>query len=261
MSELLVLALHRVGRPPANATIRGLFTSTGLLRFQIALLKWLGFEFKTLSEAVLAPARSRTAVLTFDDGYEDNYHSGVPVLERENVPATLFVIAGDVGKRDVTWAEAGDSTQADLMTWDMLKDLGRLGWEIGSHCDEHVHLARRSQTEQAQLIATGLSRIEAELGFRPISFAYPYGSHDDGTVEVLRKSGIRIAVTTERPGTAELDPANDLFRVKRLALGGWAWHHYVKAFIRTLRVVGPDLGLGTRRGIADAGVSSVREEI
>jgi peptidoglycan/xylan/chitin deacetylase (PgdA/CDA1 family) len=259
MSGLFVLGLHRVGRPSANATIRGLFTSTGLLRFQIRLLKWLGFEFKTLSEAVLGPNASRTAVLTFDDGYEDNYHFGVPVLERENVPATVFVIASDVGKRDLIWDEAGDSTPADLMTWNMLKELGNRGWEIGSHCDEHVHLGRRSPHEQAKLIDAGLQRVEEHFGFRPVSFAYPYGSHDDSTVDALKQCGVRIAVTTNRPGTRDLRPAGDLLRVKRLAVGGWAWHHYVKVFIRTLRVAGPGLSIGGRTAIADSILPSAAE--
>jgi peptidoglycan/xylan/chitin deacetylase (PgdA/CDA1 family) len=120
----------------------------------------------------------------------------------------------------------------------MLREVESRGWEIGSHCDEHVHLARRAENEQEELIDAGLRRIEDELGYRPTSFAYPYGSHDESTVAALKKCRVRIAVTTERPGTGELDPASDPLRIKRLAVGGWAWHHYLKTLIRTLRVVG-----------------------
>ena len=45
----------------------------------------------------------RYAVVTFDDGYSDNYYYGKPLLEKHDVPATLFVVAGAVDKRSEFW--------------------------------------------------------------------------------------------------------------------------------------------------------------
>jgi peptidoglycan/xylan/chitin deacetylase (PgdA/CDA1 family) len=45
-------------------------------------------------------------VLTFDDGYNDNLHSAVPLLERHEVPATVFVATGYIGgSREFWWDE------------------------------------------------------------------------------------------------------------------------------------------------------------
>ena len=101
------LGLHRVGFPPPDAKIRGLFISPKLLSFQIWLLKRRGYRFMTLRDAMVSNGTKR-AVLTFDDGYTDNLTAALPVLKKHNIPATLFIITGDVGRSDVVWEEAGE---------------------------------------------------------------------------------------------------------------------------------------------------------
>jgi peptidoglycan/xylan/chitin deacetylase (PgdA/CDA1 family) len=86
---------------------------------------------------------TKRAVLTFDDGYVDNLTAALPLLQKHNIPATLFVITGDVGKGNGTWDEAGESLPADLLSMGMCEtQLRDHGWEIASHAHEHVHLDR-----------------------------------------------------------------------------------------------------------------------
>jgi peptidoglycan/xylan/chitin deacetylase (PgdA/CDA1 family) len=48
----------------------------------------------------------RSVVITFDDGYADNLHNAKPLLERHDIPATVFVASGYIGrKREFWWDE------------------------------------------------------------------------------------------------------------------------------------------------------------
>ncbi|MER3431515.1 MAG: hypothetical protein C4324_10840 [Blastocatellia bacterium] len=227
----LILALHRIGYPPANARIRGLFTSPKLLRFELHILKSLGYRFCTLSDAFLFP-RPRTAVITFDDGYRDNLTAAEKILGDFGAPATLFVVTSDVGKSNVVWGEADEKLPAEMLSWEELRTLSSLGWEIGSHSHFHVHLERRSVLAQRDMIAKSIEAIDENLGFRPRTFAYPYGSYSSITKNLLRELGFSYAVTTRSPSSGE--PFDfDSLELPRISVGGRHLLHYFRAANRT----------------------------
>lgn len=235
--KLIILGLHRVGHPPRNAEIRGLFTTPRLLTFQIKLLRKLGYRFSTLSEAIASPAR-KSAVLTFDDGYADNFTNAFPVLKKLDVPATIFVITGDVGKSGVVWEDAGEKLPADMATWEMLNEMRQNGWEIGSHAHSHIFFEKHDESEQEKAVSVSIDEIKKHTGHAPVSFAYPYGSYNEATKKVLRKHGIRYAVTTNAPASSAETPGSDMLELKRLCVGGRRFYHYIRIFFRTLRLSG-----------------------
>lgn len=51
------------------------------------------------------PLPRRSLIVTFDDGYEDNYRNAFPILQKYNIPGTFFVATDYVGNGDVFWFE------------------------------------------------------------------------------------------------------------------------------------------------------------
>ncbi len=50
-------------------------------------------------------APSNSVVLTFDDGFRDNYENAFPVLERHAVPATIFVVTDCLSSGQLPWPQ------------------------------------------------------------------------------------------------------------------------------------------------------------
>lgn len=68
----------------------------------------------------------RGVVLTFDDGYVDNLHYAKPLLERHDIPATVFITAGQIGCRNEFW-------------WDELERLFLQPGELPSTLSLYIH--------------------------------------------------------------------------------------------------------------------------
>ncbi len=89
----------------------------------------------------------RSVVVTFDDGYADNLHNAKPLLERHDVPATVFVASGFVGhKREFWWDELGrlllrPGALPDILTLSVDGETHR--WELGEAAHYTVEEFRR----------------------------------------------------------------------------------------------------------------------
>ena len=86
----------------------GMYVSPASLRLHLAYLK-ARFTLISLAELVrrlqAGEDISRCAVLTFDDGWQDNYIYAFPLLEEFNAPATIFLTTGFIGTSRWFWPE------------------------------------------------------------------------------------------------------------------------------------------------------------
>lgn len=108
--SLIVLDYHRIGDAEADAFDPGVFSATGeQFDEQISYLK-RKYRLVTLEEA-LAPAdgtsKSKTrrgrVLITFDDGYRDNYDIAYPILRTHGVQGVFFLCPSLVGSSYVPW--------------------------------------------------------------------------------------------------------------------------------------------------------------
>lgn len=124
----------------------------------------------------------RTVALTVDDAFLSVYEVAWPLLREANLPFTIFVATESIDKKF-----------PDFMTWDQLRELRDAGVHIGHHTDSHAHLPTLSIADVQKDIDKASARFEAELGFVPAIFAYPYGEYGDDIKAVIRKTGFKAA--------------------------------------------------------------------
>jgi peptidoglycan/xylan/chitin deacetylase (PgdA/CDA1 family) len=156
----------------------------------------------TLSEACESHSAGRTFVVTFDDAFHSILERGLPVLERLGIRATVFVPTDFASEAaPMTWSTlsqwVGTAHERELrcMSWDDIRRLAGLGWEVGSHTCSHPKLTAVGPGEAALELNRSKLVCEEELQSGCASFAYPFGSHDREIVDLVDRAGYESAVT------------------------------------------------------------------
>ena len=159
--------------------------------------KWLAsgpVRVLPLAEIQAAPRAGHALALTFDDGFENFALNAWPVLRERELPVTLFVVTDRVGKTN-DW-KSMDLPKLPLLDWEELGRLAEEGVALGSHTRTHADLTRLEASRMEDEVAGSAERIKRETGVRPVSFAYPFGRHDDAATEAVRRA-FEWACTTE----------------------------------------------------------------
>jgi hypothetical protein len=144
------------------------------------------------------PLTGREVVVTFDDGYLDNYVYAAPLLADLGLPATFYLTAGFVGtNRQFAWdAAKGRTTQ--MMTWDHAREMHRMGFEIGCHTWSHPDLGTEPVSSAPRELGDARARIEQELGAAVSHFAFPFGGQKNirsEWIEAIRDVGFATNVS------------------------------------------------------------------
>ncbi len=195
-----ILGYHKV-----SETEEAYSVPPGDFERQMAYLADAGYTAVTMAALVShltagTPLPAKPVVITFDDGYADNYLTALPIMARHGMRATVFVVTDFLGERPyLTWAE--------------LKALRAAGTEIGSHTLHHRALPELPAAERLRDLAMSKEGLEWRLD-APVRFlAYPFGSFDAATVAALKATGYRGAVGT-MPGLNK--PGDDVYALKRI---------------------------------------------
>ena len=236
--KIPILMYHQIAeKVPQGAPLRGLTVRPSTFARHMALMRMLGYRGLALRDLMPYLRQEKTGKvfgLTFDDGYENNLHNALPVLQRYGFSATCYAVSAAVGKTNAWDAELGIA-QVPLMDAPQLRQWCAAGQEIGSHSKNHVRLTGlASQELQSELVESWTS-LEALLeGTGSVThFCYPYGALDAAVVHAVRDAGYLSATTTRR-GRFDTGQAHDLMQIPRVLVSrSTTWIHLLlKCFTR-----------------------------
>lgn len=198
-----VLNYHQVN----DSTHSALVVPVDQFRKQMAYLHTHGYHTITLDQlydyvenGIELP--DKPILLTFDDGYVDNYDNVLPILKEYDMKATLFMISDAVNT-------------ARFLSVTQLHKMEQGGFDIQGHTNHHKVLTTIDPTELPDAIQGGKTSLEGILG-EPVTYlAYPGGFNDMLVQYVTKTAGYKMAFTVQ-PGTVR--PGDNLYALPRLAI-------------------------------------------
>lgn len=176
-----VLMYHKVGTPPKNSKLKKLWVSPKNFRKQLSYLRshgYLPILFSEIQALEAEPKRTslKPVLITFDDGYANNYEEAFPILKDFGMKGNIFLVFETIG-RDNAWHEPETESRVRMLTQEEILIMQESGLvEFGSHTMRHKNLDH-ADVQDVSWEATGSKkRLEELLGRPVIAFAYPYGA-------------------------------------------------------------------------------------
>jgi peptidoglycan/xylan/chitin deacetylase (PgdA/CDA1 family) len=175
-----------------------------------------------LSDSADSSKNRKYVLITFDDGYVDNYLNAFPALRKRNCCATFFVIVNRIGS-------------SGFMTWEQLREMQQHGMSIQSHTMNHQPLAALYDDGVHVELHESRMLLAKQLG-RPIDFiSFPHGSYDERVLRAAAEAGYRAWCTSDFGYAQDVRHAS---RIPRIVVRR---NHSLPEFREIVRARGPRL--------------------
>ena len=140
-------------------------------------------------------------VISFDDGWDDNYRNAFPLLKAFHLSAHIFLITDKIGTEG-------------FLTWDHVREMEEAGILFGSHTATHAVLTSIDEDRVRWELASSRETIEGQLA-RPCQwFCYPKGVHNRFTYGLVQEC-YSAALTADHGVVSRGD---DPFTIRRICI-------------------------------------------
>ena len=209
---LPVLLYHRVVNYRKEAGRHKIYLTVKKLRQQFSWLRRNGYEtitFRDIYEERIRNFRKKV-IMTFDDGYRDNYTLLFPLLKEFQFTAVIFLVTG---LRHNEWGIREGEPALSLLEEHQIKEMEAYGVEFGGHSRSHATLTLLSQDNLKEEVSGCMQDLRKFLTGKIISFSYPFGAANEEVRRVTREAGFLFGVSTdEGPDRFTDDP----LQIKRI---------------------------------------------
>lgn len=133
-----------------------------------------GYNGIFAAEILNAQGYENPIVITFDDGYEDNYKIAYPILKKYNMKATIFVASKYIGTQN-------------YLTLEEIKEMSDSGLiSIQSHTVNHVDLCKIDDESLKKEFFESNKVLEEITGKKVAVLSYPYGFYNDHVMKIAK---------------------------------------------------------------------------
>jgi peptidoglycan/xylan/chitin deacetylase (PgdA/CDA1 family) len=169
---------------------RFVLSSISVSRFMsiVRAIKACNYKAITAGDAPAGPGNlpgEQNILLTFDDGCRSFYQHALPLLEELKLKATVFPVAGYIG-RSSSWdvlPSFSHLTKSDIM------QISALGHEIGSHGLTHADLTCLKLSDVKNELGDSKKILEDITGKEVVSLSFPFGSWNTRIWELAQELG------------------------------------------------------------------------
>lgn len=186
--DLPILVYHvvRPSYPDDSTEVRAIAQTPEVFDAQMAYLKENGYHIVTFRDLetyyeLKKPLPQNPIILSFDDGWKDQFTYAFPVLKKYGYLATFFIFTNSIDHKN-------------FLSLKQLHELLASGMTIGAHSRTHPYLTAINDKEELWREINGSKEtLEVLLGVPIHEFAYPFGRYDDTIVAMAKKAGYRSA--------------------------------------------------------------------
>ena len=209
-----ILAYHSI-----DDSGSGISVSLAEFNDQMLLLKKNGYKSLDLGEFVSIIKNNgrippKSFILTFDDGYHNNYSIVYPLLQELGFTATIYLITGYIGGF-CDWIKDIPVPKLKMLEWETILEMSGDGITFGAHTITHPHLTGLSNDQIEMEICKSRDLIKEKLGKKVTSFCYPYEDFDERVMNIVKKCDFDSACSGSLGVKNDI---NTLFSLKRIPI-------------------------------------------
>lgn len=219
-ASIPVLMYHRVVTEAPEHSQHGIWVTARSFEQNLILLKQRGFSSVTFEQYQLflngkCSLPMKPVIITFDDGYEDNYTHAFPLLMKYGFSAVIFIVT-DAMRRANFWD--ANEPQVPLLNNEQISEMSMAGIEFGSHTVTHPNLTQCSPEQIRKEFIDSKQMIEQLTGKEIISIAYPYGAVNDTAKSLAIEAGYKFGIATD---SGPIKFYEDFFEIRRTQIFPW----------------------------------------
>ena len=240
MNRVIILMYHIIDNPLASQEKKYCCTPANFEK-QMRFLRTSKYVPVNLGQFVDAlngecSCPENSVVVTFDDGFDNMIDKALPVLQKYEIPATVFVLSDRIN--DINdWMHVRGFPRRRLLSKSQLLELKDVGVCIGSHTRTHERLTVISKDRIDDEIGSSKKILEDILGSEVTLFAYPYGLFNEEVKAAVERAGYRAACST-RSGFNRLNI--DRYALRRIEVYGT---DSIRSFKRKLKYGANDVSV------------------